>query len=268
MGLVHAHEGWCALRIVFKGIHFFAPVVEAAAADHEIVAIETFPHVKSAFEAIAVNTSARLVSLGEWSDYDNVDLCIVAGYPSKVVLPDRVRGINIHPTMLPAGRGPDPVAKVLFDRPDAAGVTAHKLTSNFDAGDILAQDAIQIGPRDTSFSYLLRTGLVAADFIRELLTNIDGRWESARPQGEGDWWKSLPKELAEISGADTATSADRKFRSFYPMTWVRVGDVQRNIIHVSTFETSDSVAEGTVALTTLGAVVMRLRDAYGVFHIR
>ena len=47
--------------------------------------------------------------------------------------------LNLHPSFLPANRGPEPVFWQLKSGMDKIGVTIHKLAENFDTGDVMAQ---------------------------------------------------------------------------------------------------------------------------------
>jgi methionyl-tRNA formyltransferase len=82
--------------------------------------------------------SSRLADLG-------ADVLICFGF--HTLIPDAVLkrfakgGVNLHPALLPHYRGPHPIHRLVLDRQFEAygGVTLHKMTAGFDAGDILAQ---------------------------------------------------------------------------------------------------------------------------------
>ena len=57
--------------------------------------------------------------------------------------------INIHPALLPIGRGAWPMAVTILKGLRESGVTIHKMTAELDAGDILLQEKIEVGPRET-----------------------------------------------------------------------------------------------------------------------
>lgn len=93
--------------------------------------------------------------------------------------------INLHPSVLPAYRGPDPLfwQYVLFDRKH--GATIHYIDSGEDTGAILAQQAVHIPlgyPMSSTRKDVLEVGL---SLLREALVDIvDG---TSRP-------KKQPKE--------------------------------------------------------------------------
>src|SRR3970282_1232022 len=71
--------------------------------------------------------------------------------PDMLSLP-RLAALNLHGSLLPAYRGRAPVNWVLVNGERRTGVTLHHMTAEADAGDIVAQQAIDIEPEDTAFT--------------------------------------------------------------------------------------------------------------------
>jgi methionyl-tRNA formyltransferase len=82
------------------------------------------------------------------------DLLVVAAYGqilSKEVLKIPTQGgINVHASLLPKYRGAAPVAWAIYHGEKQTGVTIIRMSASLDAGDILAQEAIDIGPEETA----------------------------------------------------------------------------------------------------------------------
>ncbi len=68
----------------------------------------------------------------------------------------RVAALNLHGSLLPAYRGRAPVNWVLVNGERRTGVTLHHMACEADAGDIIAQQAIDIEPDDTAFTLYKR----------------------------------------------------------------------------------------------------------------
>jgi methionyl-tRNA formyltransferase len=89
------------------------------------------------------------------------DLLVVACFPWKLsgpVLALAPRGgLNVHPSLLPAGRGPEPVFWTLRRGERQTGVTIHRLDERLDAGPIVAQEVVPVPE-----------GIRAPDLEREL----------------------------------------------------------------------------------------------------
>jgi methionyl-tRNA formyltransferase len=80
------------------------------------------------------------------------DLFLSAAFP--LILPDPLLaipsrgGINFHPSLLPRCRGRHPIFWTLASGETQGGVTAHWMTSEVDAGDILAQIPLPLTGQD------------------------------------------------------------------------------------------------------------------------
>jgi methionyl-tRNA formyltransferase len=76
------------------------------------------------------------------------DVIAVSCFPRR--LPPSLLGIaplgalNLHPSLLPAYRGPDPLFWIFRDGGRKAGVTVHLITADLDAGDNESQRAIEL----------------------------------------------------------------------------------------------------------------------------
>lgn len=57
--------------------------------------------------------------------------------------------INIHPSLLPKGRGPAPIEETLLDGSSHTGVTIMRLSDEMDKGPILAQESISLSGKET-----------------------------------------------------------------------------------------------------------------------
>jgi methionyl-tRNA formyltransferase len=58
--------------------------------------------------------------------------------------------MNVHPSALPARRGPEPVYWTIADGDPVAGITLHRAAAKVDAGPVLAQRTLEVAPDDTS----------------------------------------------------------------------------------------------------------------------
>jgi methionyl-tRNA formyltransferase len=86
--------------------------------------------------------------------------------------------MNVHPSALPARRGPEPVYWTIADGDPVAGITLHRAVPKVDAGPILAQRTLEVAPDDTSGTLTRRlcelgTGIVG-DGLERLLRDEPG----------------------------------------------------------------------------------------------
>lgn len=122
----------------------------------------------------------------------NCDLFISAGYAHLIpVLDDPgFKAVNIHPSLLPVGRGPWPLPYFILKQMTHGGVTIHKLAEEYDTGDILLQKSFII-EKDACVEMLThRAHILAAKMVTELIGSLDRLWDNAKKQdGSGEWWK-------------------------------------------------------------------------------
>lgn len=67
---------------------------------------------------------------------------LIAGFPLGV--------LNVHYSLLPKYRGATPLESALLAGESTTGVTIQKMIQELDAGDMLAQEVMTIGPHDTA----------------------------------------------------------------------------------------------------------------------
>lgn len=80
--------------------------------------------------------------------------------------------VNLHPSLLPRHRGPDPTAWVLAAGDGETGLTAHYMDEGLDTGPIIAQQKIPVEPGDTRESVIERLKSVVSPLVGQTLSNI------------------------------------------------------------------------------------------------
>ncbi len=121
-----------------------------------------------------------------------IDCVFSAGYGRKINFDyNVVPSVNVHPTLLPMGRGPDAAAWVTLKYRDCAGVTFHKLNETFDAGDILYQKAVVLEECDGWEMYMAKVQIEVALALPELLENFSEAFTNSTHQESGSHWPSI-----------------------------------------------------------------------------
>ena len=97
---------------------------------------------------------------------EGVDLIVCAAYPHRLpVDSDGPPAVNVHPSMLPHGRGPSPIEWAILNGLSETGVSVHELTARFDAGPVLHQRALAMSPTETAPGLALRLRSLAAQTL-------------------------------------------------------------------------------------------------------
>lgn len=143
----------------------------------------------------------------------NCDYVLSAGYSFKIPIGSH-RGLNIHPTLLPIGRGAWPFPRILLDGYTESGVTIHKLTDRFDAGDIVLQQSFPLDAQETQSTLHSKGQMLALKLLKEWLEKPGMLWEQATPQGEGKYWKQLTPKDRVIDFDSAPNEINRMVRAF------------------------------------------------------
>lgn len=84
--------------------------------------------------------------------------------------------MNIHPSALPARRGPEPVYWTIADGDPIAGITLHRAVAKVDAGPILAQRTLAVAGDDTSGTLTRRLSEVGVAALGQALSGLLTDW--------------------------------------------------------------------------------------------
>lgn len=118
----------------------------------------------------------------------NADLGIVANFSEKIpptLLAATEKGfVNFHPSLLPKYRGADPFSHVLLNGDTESGVTWHRMTSQFDKGNILAQDRFTISGRDGIKDLIAKSIGLGSRMLPALLQSIEAGTVLEYPQDD------------------------------------------------------------------------------------
>ena len=136
-------------------------------------------------------------------------------YYHRVPIDHSLPIVNIHPAMLPLGRGAWPMPLWILKGMDEGGVTLHKMEADFDTGDILLQKSFPVTDEDDLESLTEKVCRAGAELCAEAVANFDFYWKNARPQGEGEYWPCPTEEDATVTAETPIEVMDKVFRAFY-----------------------------------------------------
>ena len=116
--------------------------------------------------------------------------------------------LNVHPSLLPAGRGPEPVFWTLRRGEPITGVTVHRMDEGFDTGPIVAQAEMPVP-----------AGIAAPDFERALMTLGGSLLVDALPALAAGTLQPWPQPSVGVSQAPLPRPADWTMISSLPAAW-------------------------------------------------
>jgi len=123
--------------------------------------------------------------------------------------------INFHPSPLPEGRGPYPFHQAILEGRDNWGVSCHKLTHEFDSGDLLAQRRFPLTPADCHDSLSLRVQMATRELATQVAYNFRNLWDNAVAQdGDASYWKKLADDEWLLKFDQPVAAILRRVRAF------------------------------------------------------
>ncbi len=102
--------------------------------------------------------------------------------PREILNIPRVAALNLHGSLLPKYRGRAPVNWVLVNGEKETGVTLHEMIEKPDAGDIVAQERIEISFEDDVGSLYVKMSEGAGQLMRETLPALKNGTLQRLPQ--------------------------------------------------------------------------------------
>ena len=105
-----------------------------------------------------------------------VDVIVVAAFSRILKAPllaaPRLGVVNVHPSLLPKFRGPNPIYWALAQGESRTGVTLHFMDAGIDTGDVILQREVRIESGETEWSLFQKCCSVAAQMLKETLPSI------------------------------------------------------------------------------------------------
>ncbi len=214
------------MKFAYVGIDLFYAALPALGKEGEIVKIFTCNtdnitefnlqicqyaeqnHIALQKDRITLEDIHNLVHVG-----CNVIVC--AGYYYRIPIDDSIPIINIHPALLPKGRGAWPMPVTILKGLRESGVTFHKMVNEFDAGDILLQKRISVDTDETLETLTQKMNEILPEMIANFARNFDELYLNAVPQGMGETWKCPKEEEYLITSQMSIEETDLILRAFY-----------------------------------------------------
>lgn len=139
--------------------------------------------------------------------------------------------MNIHPSLLPRYRGPEPVYWTIADGVARSGITLHRAVPRFDAGPLLAQGEAEVDPADTSGTLVRRLVGVGLPLLGPGLTALlaDAPGTAVDPAA-GSYRPSVGHRRLDEAGS--AAAAERMVRAGVPdmPAWTRLDGRVRYVL--------------------------------------
>lgn len=261
------------MKVAYFGYNAFSSCLDVFEHhNHEIAFIftgENGPHTDKiiAFaEQISCKTSFDKPNQAQMETLvrNGVECFFAAEYPWRIPIPKPLPfAINVHPTLLPYGKGPTPLPSLILKDSQYSGVTLHKMTSQFDGGDILLQEAIPMDANECFDSLSTKLAVKTPLLLNKLLSNLYEYYQQSLPQSDGSYWPKLSREDQTVHWNTSTTTISKQFRAFGSLGVFSEVDNQACLITAATWELhSHALPPGTIVSADNVALVIATNDGF------
>ena len=134
--------------------------------------------------------------------------------------------LNVHPSLLPHYRGPEPVYWAIADGAAQTGITLHRAVAKFDAGPIMAQARVAIEPDDNAGTLTKRIVSAGVTLLPHAIDGVLHDLPGTPPDLEHGSYRPAVGHR-DLRGAATAVEAERMVRAGFPnmLAWAEVAGV-------------------------------------------
>ncbi|MDR0290689.1 MAG: methionyl-tRNA formyltransferase, partial [Treponema sp.] len=173
-------------------------------------------------------------------------------------------GINIHPSLLPKYRGPTPIPAAILNREAVTGLTIQRLAAEMDSGDILVQEELPLGGRETTATLSEIMAKKAAELLPAALRGIAEGTLRGKPQNhcEATHCSLLEKKDGLIDWSRSAEEIDAQIRAFdpWPLCWTNHGEQQLFILKAQALDEAPLPAPRSPLPILCGRVLGKDKD--------
>lgn len=191
--------------------------------------------------------------------------------PRELFAMPRLGSFNVHPSLLPRGRGPAPLRWTLIRGETETGVTIIHLTEKIDGGDMLLQRRVAVAADENYGSLHDRLALVGADLLCDVLHSFEtGSPYPPIPQDEAGVTKA-PKLTAEDYRLDWSMSTEEllnRIRAFSPQPAATTlwNGTRFKILAAEKAEINEALSSGSIS--NPDAATLRVGTADGALCLK
>jgi methionyl-tRNA formyltransferase len=206
----------------------------------------------------------------------NPNVAVLAAYgcilkPALLAVPS-LGFLNIHPSLLPKYRGAAPIQRALLAGEQETGVTVIVLSEQVDAGDILEQEAVPVGPDETAGELSQRLADAGARLaLAALIRFAEGKATRTRQDPSlATRAPKITKAERNIDWRDSAQGIHNRIRALSPEPGAVTSFRQRRIVLLRSrvLSTPDNGEPGQLLVQHAGLVVAAGSGAVEIVELK
>ncbi len=155
------------------------------------------------------------------------DLILVGGFGIILKRPildlPKIGCLNVHSSLLPKHRGPNPFSAVLLHGETESGVTFHIVDEGIDTGDIVEQYSYPLKPDDNAMAVHNRACDLASERVAGVIDRVAREGLHGVPQNTAlaTYDQKIRPEDRFIDWNDSARNIERRLRALKPFAMLR-----------------------------------------------
>lgn len=252
----------------------------AAQAGHQIVLVVTTPGPASrrtpSYQAV-LNNAAPTVDVLVTTRLRKVALPLIRALqpdlivsftfpyriPPEICTIPRYGAVNLHPTALPAYRGPNPL-RVIYEGYPRLGATLHWIEEEFDTGRILAQHTVPLPTNATPEAVMAAwPPLIMGAFAEGIDRALAGDPGATQDHSAASYGAAFSEEEHWLSASDTRQVMQRKCTAlnlFAPAAKIRIDDQVYLVARVDLFDDAVDAPLGSIVEQTDKDLILQVTD--------
>ena len=230
------------VKIAYIGIDLFFPALQSLAQlgceieeiftcetdnitefNTEIIGFANRHKIKYTTKRITAEDISRLKAKG-------CRMAVCGGYYFRIPVDSEFPIVNIHPSLLPHGRGSWPMPISILRKEKVSGVTIHKVAEGFDTGDILIQESFPLSENENLKTFMEKACALVPDMMKKLVESFDELYENAVPQGAGEYLDAPVEKDWTVTEGMNCEEADLILRAFYGYECIYSGGGKKYIM--------------------------------------
>lgn len=160
--------------------------------------------------------------------------------------------INIHPSLLPAHRGPIPLESVILSGENKTGVSVMQLVRAMDAGPVYEQRELALNGSETKQDLANKLLNIGSSMVIELLPKIlNGNITAvAQDDTRATYDQLIKKEDGRLNWNKSAEQLEREIRAYieWPKSYTTFGDIEVIITQAHAVPSNFSEVVGEVEI--------------------
>lgn len=217
-------------------------------------------------EQLSTPTFSEKPSLARMNEHVEAGACMFfsAEYLHKIPIPAELQyAVNMHTSLLPMGRGPSPLPYILERYPEASGLTLHKLSEDFDRGDIILKREVDISSTDSMNTLAVKMYVEAPKILRRFLAAHKELYGNAQPQSDGETWPIPSASARMLDWHMPAERLNRQIKAFGHFgTIIRMDNKYWRVVFAETIRAPHSSMPGELLFQSDDLLAVSCLDGF------